>query len=59
MNYSLGSNDEMIDHPETLFKTKSLQDEFVYNYLHAKLETPGRKINLFTKGVNNTDWENQ
>ena len=43
--YSLGSNDETIDHLETLFKTKSLQDEVLYNYLHAKLEIVGKKIN--------------
>jgi four helix bundle protein len=54
--YSLGSNDETIDHLENLFKTKSLQDEELYNYLHAKLETLGKKINLFIKGVDNTDW---
>jgi four helix bundle protein len=54
--YSLGSNDETIDHLENLFKTKSLQDEVLYNYLHAKLETLGKKINLFIKGVDNTDW---
>ena len=54
--YSLGSNDETIDHLETLFKTKSLQDEVLYNYLHAKLEIVGKKINLFIKGVDNTDW---
>ncbi len=54
--YSLGSNDETIDHLENLFKTKSLQDEVLYNYLHAKLETLGKKINLFIKGVDNTEW---
>ena len=54
--YSLGSNDETIDHLENLFKTKSLPDENFYNYLHAKLETLGKKINLFIKGVDNTDW---
>ncbi|MFZ1259342.1 MAG: four helix bundle protein [Chitinophagaceae bacterium] len=54
--YSLGSNDETIDHLETLFKTKSLQDEVLYNYLHAKLEIVGKKINLFIKGVDNTGW---
>ena len=53
--YSLSSNDETIDHLETLFSTKSLRDEIVYNYLHAKLETLGKKINLFIKGVDNTD----
>src|SRR6266496_693429 len=54
--YSLGSNDETTDHLENLYRTKSLQDESVYNYLHAKLEILGKKINLFIKGVNNTDW---
>ena len=54
--YSLGSNDETIDHLENLFYTKSLQDQELYNSLHAKLETLGRKINLFIKGVDNTDW---
>jgi len=41
---------------ENLFKTKSLQDEELYNYLHVKLDTLGKKINLFIKGVDNTDW---
>jgi four helix bundle protein len=54
--YSLGSNDETIDHLETLFKTKSLQDEILYNYLHSKLEILGKKLNLFIKGVDNTEW---
>ena len=54
--YSLGSNDETIDHLENLFNTRSLQDQELYNSLHAKLETLGRKINLFIKGVDNTDW---
>ena len=55
--YSLGSNDETIDHLENLYKTRSLQDEAFYNYLHAKLETLGKKINLFIKGVDGTDWK--
>jgi four helix bundle protein len=55
--YSLGSNDETIDHLENLYKTKSLQDETLYNYLHAKLETLGKKINLFIKGVDGADWK--
>ena len=54
--YSLGSNDETIDHLENLFNTKSLQDEVLYNYLHVKLETLGKKLNLFIKGVDNTEW---
>ena len=56
--YSLGSYDETIDHLETPYKTKSLQDDEVYNYLHAKLEILGKKINLFIKGVDDTNWEN-
>jgi len=55
--YSLGSYDETIDHLETPYKTKSLQDDEVYNYLHAKLEILGKKINLFIKGVDDRDWE--
>jgi len=55
--YSLGSNDETTDHLENLYRTKSLQDESVYNYLHGKLEILGKKINLFIKGVDNTDWK--
>jgi len=55
--YSLGSNDETIDHLENLFRTKSLQDENLYNYLHGKLEVLGKKLNLFIKGVDNTNWE--
>src|SRR6266436_1601456 len=57
--YSPGSNDETIDHLETLFKTKSLQDEILYDYLHSKLEKLGKKINLFVSGVDDTIWENR
>ena len=55
--YSLGSNDETIDHLENLYNTKSLQDEELFNKIHAKLETLGKKINLFIKGLDNTNWE--
>jgi len=55
--YSLGSNDETIDHLENLYKTKSLQDEALYDLMHDKLEILGKKINLFIKGVGRTDWE--
>ena len=49
--YSLSSNDETIDHLETLFETASLKDEQVYNALHAKLEVLGRKLNNFLQAV--------
>ena len=35
--YSLGSNDETIDHLETLYKNRSLQNEAQHNYIHSKL----------------------
>jgi four helix bundle protein len=41
--YSLGSNDEAIDHLENLYKTKSLQDEALYNLIHDKGEILGKK----------------
>ena len=57
--YSLSSNDESTDHLETLFKTKSLKDENINNSIHNKLETLGKKINLFIKGINKLEWNNQ
>jgi four helix bundle protein len=57
--YSLGSNDETTDHLENLYETKSLQDEILFNYLHTKLQLLGKKINLFVRGVENTEWEHQ
>jgi four helix bundle protein len=56
--YSLGSNDETTDHLETLCKTQSLQDEILYTHLHSRLETLEKKINLFIRGVEDTNWEN-
>ena len=51
ITYSLASNDDTIDHLETLFETKSLRDENLYNTLHSKLETLGKKINKFLQSV--------
>lgn len=55
--YALSSNDETIDHLETLYKTKSLKNEELYNSIHNKLGILGKKINLFIRGVDNADWE--
>ncbi len=49
--YSLSSNDETIDHLETLFETASLKDETLYNSLHQKLEILGKKLNNFLLAV--------
>lgn len=54
--YSLGPNDETIDHLETLYKTKSLTDQILYQSLHSRLELLGKKINAFIKGVAGTEW---
>jgi four helix bundle protein len=45
--YALASNDEIIDHLETLFETNSLKDEQLYNDLHFRLQKLGIKINNF------------
>ena len=49
--YSLASNDETIDHLETLFETESLRDEDLFKKLHKKLEILGKKINKFLQSV--------
>ena len=49
--YAIGSNDETIDHLDTLFETESLEDEKLYQNLSARLDKLGRKLNLFIKSV--------
>jgi len=49
--YAIASNDETIDHLETLFETKSLTDNGVYETIHNKLEVLGKKLNLFIQSV--------
>lgn len=49
--YSLSSNDETVDHLETLFETESLKDETLYNSLHLKLDLLGKKLNSFIQVV--------
>lgn len=44
---ALSSNDETIDHLETLFETKSLTNEAVYTSIHSKLQTLGKMLNKF------------
>ena len=51
LTYSLASCDETTDHLETLFETESLTDNEVYSSLHAKLQTLGKKLNLFLQSV--------
>jgi four helix bundle protein len=51
--YALASNDETLDHLETLIETKSLADESIYKNLHDKIETLGKQLNNFLKAINN------
>ena len=45
LTYSLASNDETIDHLETLFETESLKNKDLYDSLHSRSEVLGRKLN--------------
>jgi len=49
--YALGSSDETIDHLETLVETESLADRKLYEELHARMITLGKKRNLFLQSA--------
>lgn len=49
--YALASNDETIDHLDTLRETGSLEDEGVYTELREHLTHLGKKLNLFIQAV--------
>ena len=49
--YALSSNDETLDHLETLYETGSMKDQSLYEQLHTKIDILGRKINNFIKAV--------
>ncbi len=51
LSYALASNDETIDHLETLFDTGSLEDEDLFNALCKRLKILGKKLNLFIQSV--------
>jgi four helix bundle protein len=51
ITYALASNDETLDHLETLYDTKSLNYEDSYYSLHSRLEILGKKINKFLQSV--------
>jgi four helix bundle protein len=51
LTYSLASCDETTDHLENLYETESLKDEVLYQNLHARSQTLGKKINLFIQSV--------
>ena len=45
------TNDETIDHQETLFETQSLKDEHLYRNLSSRLDTLGRMLDKFIQTV--------
>ncbi|MEW6187804.1 MAG: four helix bundle protein, partial [Thermodesulfobacteriota bacterium] len=51
LGFAMASNDETIDHLETLFETGSLSDDNLYRSLHDKLEILGKKLNLLIQSV--------
>jgi four helix bundle protein len=51
LNYAIASNDETIDHLETLFETESLKDKELYRALHSRLKLLGKKLNMFIQAV--------
>lgn len=52
--YAQASNDETIDHLETLYLTGSLSNVEVYSPIKEKLVLLGKKINLFIQKLNTT-----
>src|SRR6476660_9518744 len=44
LTYSLASCDETTDHLETLFETKSLEDQKLYEDVHKRLQKLGKQI---------------
>ena len=49
--FSIASNDETVDHLETLYETESLRNQDLYNSIHSKLTHLGKKLNLFIQAV--------
>jgi len=45
------SNDETLDHLETLFETGSLKNEELFRSLHIQLNELGKKLNNFIHAV--------
>jgi four helix bundle protein len=51
LSVAIASNDESIDHLETLFKTGSLKNREKYEALLVRMNELGRKLNLFIQSV--------
>lgn len=49
--FALSSNDETVDHLETLYETNSLNNEELYKDLHKRTQQLGIKINNFLQSI--------
>lgn len=49
--YAIASNDETLDHLETLFETGSLINQEQYSTIHKKVEQLGKMLNNFFLAV--------
>jgi len=51
LTYSIASNDETMDHLETLFEIESPKDKRLYDSLWTRVDLLVRKLNLFIQSV--------
>jgi four helix bundle protein len=51
LSIAIASNDESIDHLETLYQTNSLKNSDKYQSLLGRMHELGRKLNLFIQAV--------
>ena len=51
LTYSIASNDETMDHLETLFETESFTDKALYDSPKNRVDLLGREVNLFIQSV--------
>lgn len=49
LTYAIASNDETIDHLESLWDTGSLKNKEKFDSIHSKCELLGKKLNNFLK----------
>jgi four helix bundle protein len=51
LTFALASSDETIDHLEILYESESLTNKPLYDDLHERLDSLGRKLNNFLQSV--------
>lgn len=49
--YAIASNDETLDHLETLYETGSLKEEPLFTDLHLRIDILGKKLNKFIQKI--------